>query len=334
MYNPLKRNYQKLSTNRFVVDSTRFWRPEFHPRFSELFEFADFENVFNDVNEQISFILSDPLLSLVSVNLYEYFSGFRFAHIPAKNPASKGQFLSDMFFTLLDILPQISFTNYPVDDDDFNVVTKRAETGKNDTTRTAVNEINKSATKNETKADILTRNEMGQTDSSNVENIDDMQKRNAKGIDDVFLSPQDQGRLPITSNEQYSGVDGIELQAPGDNYTTNVANRNEGETTLTQTNTSSNAKQSDERLNQDNDIRTAQTFDTATEANQDLENTTAKDDRYVETLSFDKAGKLLEFAELADKRLWNEILRRLSRWVLQVDIATAERNYNECPIYE
>lgn len=334
MFNPLKKNYQVISTNRFVVDSPRFWRPEFHPRFADVFEFEDFTFVFTNVNEQLPFPIGTLPLTLATVNLYEYFSGFRFAYIPSKNPVAKKQFLSDMYFTLLDILPQISFTEYPIDTDDFNVVTQKAETGKNDTTRLAVNEANKTASRQETKSDILNRNESGQSDSSNIENIDDVQFRNAKGIDDVFLSPQDQGRLPITSNEEFTGVEGIELQAPGTNYTTNVANRNEGETTKGKTNTGSETKQAEQRLNQDNDVRLGQSTDNESMANQDLESTTAKDDRYVETLSFDKSGKLLEFAELADRRLWNEILRRLSRWVLQVDIATSDRNYVDCEMFE
>lgn len=329
----LKRNYQRVSTNRFVVDSPRFWRREFHPRFKDIFTFAEIQEVCAAANEHLSFKLDATFIDTVALKIYEWFSGHRFADIPTKNPQSTGMFLSDLYFALLDYLPQISFTDYPLDEDDFNVVGHKAETGKNDTSKVATNETSKQATKQETQADILSNGELKQTSTASTENVDEETDQNTKQTTDVFLSPQNQGVTPNIVSEKHKGVDGVTLN-PGGSFTTNTSNGVLGDSVKNKSNTSAQAQQAEQALQQNNDMRSTHETNGELQAAQEQENTTQKNDNYTEQLSFDRSSKLLDYYELNNDRLWFEILSRLSRWILQIDIATGERNYIDCPEYE
>lgn len=338
----LKDNYQRLSTNRFVVDSPRFWRKEFHPRFKDVFTEDEIRAVIDLAKERVSYELGEVFLATLAKQVFKYISGQRFSQIVTKNPEAPEQFLADLYGILADILPAISFKDYKLIQDDFNLVTHRAETGKNDTAKVATEEANAQKKTDRTAADILSEGTLTHDDSTRTENIDNEGWQNNKTIADTFLSPQNSGVQPTTENIDPTvpttplnkrGVNGIPnpSEAP---YTTNTVKQNFGESNKSQSNTSGQAKQSTEQLRQNNDIRTAQMLDSEFSSGQSQENTIAKNDNYVETLDFDRGARLQAFYDLVDNRLVSEIYARLSRWFLLVDIATSETNYNECPVYE
>lgn len=333
MGNILKCNYQTVSTNRYVVDSPRFWREQFHPRFKDLFTFDDFKSVFLNAQEMLSFKFSDEYLNLMATNLYNYFEGFRFVAIPSKNPQSPSQFLSALYFTLVDILPALSFKDFALDDDDFNNVTNEAITGKEDQSLTNVYEDNKQNSMHKTQLDILSESNHETINTSNTENIDDESWQNNKTVNDSFLSPQNQGVTPTITNEEYHGVDGIPMydESP---FTTTTTKTNFGESNKSQSNTTQQSNEGRERLTQNNDDRTTHSSETNLDSGQIEENRTKKTDDYRETLSFDRSGKLQDFFNLNDVRLWKEIISRLMSWVLRSTIATSEINYNECQYYD
>jgi len=128
-------------------------------------------------------------------------------------------------------------------------------------------------------------------------------------------------------------VDGVTLN-PSGGFTTNTSNSILGDTVKAKTNTSTQAQQAEQELTQDNDTRTAHETGSELGMQQEQENTTAKNDNYVEQLDFNRSARLQEYYNLGKDRLWLEILGRLSRWILQIDIATGDRNYVDCPLYE
>lgn len=330
----LKRNYQKVSTNRFVVDSDRFWREQWHPRFRQIFpQETAFVATFLDANQHLSFPFDIPFITKAATYLWTWLADYRFSCIPTKEPNSPGQFIADLYFTLLDILPSLEYKEFPLDEDDFNVVTNRAETGKVDTARVATDERNKSGTSHQTQNDLLTANVLSDVSSQRVENIDDRTDQNTKTVSDVFLSPQDAGVKPTINNAALSGVDGITL-APGDTYTTNTNNVNLGDTIKGKTNTTGADKTAENSLTQNSDIRTLQNATNDLESGQSQGNEAVKSDNYVETLNYDRSGKLQELYDLSLDRNWIELLNRLTKWILQAKIATAEYNYNDCEYYE
>lgn len=326
--------YQRVSTNRFIVDSPRFWRPEFHPRFNDIFTIEDFIEVLSEANSDNSFPIMEEFIELVGNELYSWFSDYRFICIPTKMPNSPAMFLSDLYFTLLDVLPQMSFSNFPLIQDDFNLVTHRAETGKNDTTKLGTSEHNKQYAKHETELDILSQSELRQNNEVNTENIDERTDQNTKQVDDYFMSAQNQGVKPTIENTVTKGVDGITLN-PNPSFTTNTRNANTGDTTVNKTNTTFQKQNSDQALIQNNDSKTLHEINNELGMGQEQENTTAKNDNYIETLDFDRPSRLQEFYDLMNAdSLFAIILARMSKWILQVDIATGERNYNDCQLYK
>lgn len=332
-YNVLRRNFQTISTNRFVVDSPRFWRQELHPHFYRLFEVADFYSVISSVNDELSFKWDDDFITKIAKQMHTWFSGYRFAYIPCKDPLTPDMFLSELFFTLLDILPQIQFSQWKLTDDDFNVVNNTGETGKVDTTKLSTNERNNQKNISETTLGINSLGRTSQQNIANVENIDEQTDQNTKTVNDTFLSAQNQGQTPISQNTKGQGVDGITLSS-GAAFTTNTNNQNVGDTTVNKSNTSSATSQADSELQQNNDMGSSTSIQGEIGQDQLVDNTAVKDDKYRESLDFDRGEKLHQFFDLNSSRLWLEILKRMSFWVLSVSIATSDTNYNCCPVYE
>lgn len=328
----LRRNYQTISTNRFIVDSPRFWRKEFHPKFSDLFTEEDFGEILNAVNEELPFKLSDTFIVQAQVLLYSWFAGYRFAAIPDKNPESPNQFIAELYFTLLDILPQIAFKQWQLKDDDFNVVSNSAETNKKDTSKLDHTENVSHGTKQDSELNIESRSDQMQQDTSSVENIDEQTDQNTKSVSDDFMSPQNQGVKPTTVSTKGQGVDGVTI-ASNPNFTTRTGTGVVGDTVVNKANTSGATKQASTELHQNNDMRSANSHTNDQAQTQSVEHVNEKGDIYGETLDFHRGARLQEFYDLGKDRLWLEIIKRLSYWVLQADIATGERNYNKCTIY-
>lgn len=331
--NILERNYMRLSTSRFVVDSPRFWRKEFNPRFKDLFEVDEFKDIFTLVNNSLAFPLDDAKIGSMSLHLYDWLSGYRFNEIPQKNPSCTQMFLSDLYFHLMDVMNQISFVEYPLTVNDFNLVTNTAETAKNDRTKVGTDERNKVNTRQETDADMLINNIVSQRNTTTAENVDEESKQNTKIINDVFLSPQDQGVSQILNNEAGSGVNGITIP-PSSKFTTNTANQNTGDTTQNKTNTSAQGQEAETSQTENNDIRTKNENANAMEAGHVQENTAEKTDRYSEHLDYNKGARLQDWYNLNKDNLFLELLQRLTPWILQVDIATSDINYVGCQWYE
>lgn len=338
----LRRNYQKVSTNRFVVDSPRFWRLEFHPRFKDIFDYQDFKDTFDAAHQMISYKFKPEHIELMAKNLYNYFAGKRFAYIPKHEPDSPAAFLSELYFTLQDIFPAISFKDYELDSDDFNLVYHEANAGKEDNTLLATDEHNNQNSKHGTQLDILTEGNQESNDTAATENVDDESWQNNFNVNDTFVSPQNQGVTPTITNRDPTndatrplgtGVSGIP-QKDESPYTTATTKNNFGESNKAQSNTSQQSQESRERLTQNNDARTSHEIDTEQGMNQSQENRTKKVDQYKESLDFNKGARLQDFFDLTNVRLWKEILSRLMSWVKLADIATSERNYNDCPFYD
>lgn len=329
----LKCNYQTATTNRFVVDSPRFWRKEYHPRFKDLFNETDFIDILKMVNNHLSFKFDDIFINILGNNLFQYFSGYRFANIPEKNPESPKQFASALFFVLLDILGQISFKDFPLEKDDFNNVTQTAETGKNDTTKLGIAENFKTDNKNTSELNYTGEANLSNNATSTVETVDNSTDQNTKTVNDVFLSPQNQGVKPTTKNEKGKGSDGLAM-ADGANFTTSVNNQNIGDSTIQKTNTLGGIEELNNETNERQEIKTGAESSGEMGENQDVELTAQKNDVYTESLENNKSQKLQDFYTLYSGRLWIEILDRLSTWVLQMDIATAEQKYTDCKIYK
>lgn len=328
-----ERNYQRVSTNRFVVDSPRFWRPEFNPRFKDIFTIHDFYYILNIVNNNLSFKFDNEFINILTQMFYNYFADYRFAVIPCKNPNAKEQFLSDFYFILLDILGQLSFKQYPLDQDDFNDVSNHAETAKNDSTKIGTEENNKQSNKQQTSQDYTSDTDIYNNTSTNAQNTNETIDQNSKSVSDVFMSPQNQGVKPTTKNQKYKGVDGLQ-QSDGANFTTNVNNQNGADSTKNVSNTNGLNSDASQRLKENSHILTNMENNGELSTGNNMENTNQKSDSYTENLEFNRSKKLLDFYELNGGRLWEEIISKMSRWILQIDIATSDRNYLDCPYYE
>lgn len=340
---PLRRNFQTLSTNRFVVDSPRFWRREFHPRFKDIFTVDEFKIVVDTIIKNIiSYDFSEEYINTIPVKLYEWFSGYRFGMIPQKNPNATKMFLADLYHCLADILPSISFKDFQLIEDDFNLVTHKADTGKADTANVGTQENNRIGNRDETKLDILSDGLLQQRNSSDTQNIDEENWQNRFTVNDTFISPQNMGVKPTIENIDPTnpetpvnkrGISGIP-QRDEANFTTTTDKENLGESNKSQSNTSAQGQESEKSLRQNSDVRTTQEKNGDIEMGQHQENTVVKTSGYQETLDFNRGARLQDFFDLVDVRLWDEILARLSRWILQADIATGERNYNDCPVWD
>lgn len=329
----LERNFQKISTNRFIVDSPRFWRKEYHPHFKDIFSATSFTIILNLVNDNLSFKLPKNFVDYVAEKIFIWFSPYRFVAIPKKDPTAPEAFLSDLYFTLLDILPQISFTDYPLIEDDFNIVSHKAETGKQDTSKVSTGEHEKNESLKGTTLDILTRGEMRQTSGTSTHNADDETEQNNKTVQNGFLSPQNQGVLPTTDSTRHKGVDGVNISKDSA-FTTNATTGVFGESLKTKSNVTEQTQSLDDILTQDNDCRTKHDITNEMSSKQEQENTTEKNDNYIETLDFNRVGRLQDFYNLQVGRLWLEILHRLTPWILHASIATAEYNYLDCEVFE
>lgn len=331
--NILNRNYQTTTTNRFVVDSPRFWRPENNPRFAQVFTVEDFKNQFTEVNARLPFKLKDEQIEIYSQRIYDKFSGHRISLIPEKNPFAKRMFLADLGFALEDILPNIMISDYPLIDDDFNVVDNRANTGKVDTTKLGTDENNQTTSNDKTNNNMLTRNEQSHQATNDMETVKEENDSNTKTVADVFLSAQNQGVKPVTANTKHGGVDGITLN-PDEGFTTNSTNELQGSSDLTNRNTNQSGDTAFNSIIQNDDVLTESANGTSMDQNQYVDITNQKSDDYMEGLHFDRAVKLQQFYDIMSESLWLKLFNRLAQWILQINIATSDTNYLGCKYYE
>lgn len=329
----LERNFQRVSTNRFVVDSPRFWRNEWHPRFKDLFTVEDFDDIVKAANNNLSFPLPDDQIEVIGGMFWNWFSGYRFTEIPAKNPQSPQMFLADFYFSLADVLDQISLESYHLEDNDFNVMTKRAEIGKKDTARLGTTEQINSDTNRMTNANITSKTSLENQHTATVENNLEETDQNTKNVGDVLLSPQDQGAAVTATNTKGQGVDGINI-SPAGSFANQKTISNTGDSIITGTGTSSAGTQSNNGVEQNNDIITGTEKSDRRYFDHIQDNNAEKSDKWTEQLDFNRGNRLQDWYDLKNGRLWWDLLSRLSRWILATDIATAERNYNECQYYE
>lgn len=390
MINVLEDNYQLYSTNRFVVESPRFWREEYHPRFKDITTENEIKDLFTSINNNISFKLDNSLVDLLGTHFYNYLSGFRFSFIPSKDPQSVEQFKSFLFIVLMEVIPHFSYKAYKLNEKDFNLVTNRGNLGSLSKTATGINENQytestdktgtathettdigntKRTTTNNTEKDNLesmNNTKAGYTGETNsnvnntadVSNTDTEAYQNSKTINDVFLSPQNQGVTPITDNIQHLGVDGITID-DNSTYTTNTANTNFGYSDRTQNNISNasqsfdnevNESQSTEQFNQNNSIlenintigsdnqttdnlNNSASVDNENIYNSHLDNTNTVNNEnqttseYMESLDFNRGARLQDFYNLNVDRLMFEILGKLTYWILRCNIARSSTNY-------
>lgn len=329
----LRENFQVVSTNRYVVDSPRFWRPEFHPRFKDIFTIDDFKEIIIKVNNTLSFPITDEFIEDITLYLFNWFSGQRFVGIPDKNPLLPKQFLSELYFVLLDTLSQFSLQSYQLGDDDFNVVTNKADTGKKDNTQLTTDELLETNTNIDTYLNSDTNSTFANQNTNAVENIDEDNENNGKQVSDVFLSPQNQGVTPTTVSEKGKGVEGVTIPS-SPTYTTNTANNISGDSSVNKSNTTTSGSQSDESFGMTDNSGTTTSNSNNNKSTNGVNITNEKTDNYQETLEFNRGARLQDWYNLNNDRLWAEILSRLCKYILQFDIATSERNYLNCKKYE
>jgi len=329
----LRRNFQRISTNRFVVDSKRFWQPTFHPRFAQIFSTDDFENILKKANLMLSFPFSDEYLQIFAEQLFNYLSPFRFALIPAKNPNYRESFLADLFFILRDILPRLNMQMKPLIEDDFNVVSNKADSGKDDFTKLYQGEKADSKNGQETHLDILTNTRNRVQNTATTDNIDEETETNNKSSADNFLSPQDMGVSPNPNNVKHEGVDGVELTNDA-NFTTNTQTGIFGESVKSKTNETTQGQLGEQEIIENNDARTLHHNEQGQNMESGNELTNRKTDHYTEQLNYDKAQKMQEYYNIMIENLWYEILGKLNRWVLQVNIAISSEHYLDCEVFD
>ena len=326
-------NYQTGTTNRFVVDSKRFWRSEFNPRFNQLFTVDDFKTVVNTVNDNLSFSIDATNIDLISKYLYDHLAGERFALVPCKNKDAKNQFLAHMFFTLDDVLGRIAFKKSKITDDDFNVVDNSASTRKVDTTRINTQDDISSKTTLNVVDNNIQNALMEETGATSATNVLDESDTNANSVTDVFLSPQNQGQQVTNTNTKHEGVDGVPLLGSAA-FSTNSTATKDGDSVKQVSATDVADTGYTNRVS--NDIASNNTNETVSDLKNMHQNGTEnqKADDYNEALHYDKGARLKDFLDIQSLSFWIEILDRLSLYVLKVDIATGDRNYFNCDYYE
>lgn len=122
--------------------------------------------------------------------------------------------------------------------------------------------------------------------------------------------------------------------ANGGNFTTTVNNQNSADSTKNVANIHGLNSDASQRVKENQNLQSDAETSGELSNGQNIENTNQKTDSYAENLEFNRSKKLLDFYELNGGRLWLEIISKLSRWILQIDIATSDRNYLGCPYYD
>lgn len=328
------RNYQLQTTERYVIDSPWFWRKELHPRFHDLFQSVDFVGVVGEVNKIISFPFSDSSVELFGNKLYTYFSGFRFCAIPHKNPESPNQFLSALFFTLHDVLPQMATNYYTLDEDGLKDHIENMETGKVDTTKLTAKD---SAIENNTERTELDESDtstMSQQNTTTIDNTLEGTEYNSTVTNDTYLSPQNMGVNPTTNNKKGQGVEGLTNDFGNPQFSTSKGVQATGDSTVNNSNSLSSGQQSDNTIGQDRSSKLIGETSGTLSADNSVELDAQKSDKMSSTKDFSLVSKLLNLNDLLSNRLWDEILAQLNGWILSYDIATSDSKYFDCPIYK
>lgn len=326
-------DWGRVTNNRYVVDSERYWRAEFHPRFKSLFDLQDFADVVETVNNTLSYPLEPTQVDAITLNLYNYLRGSRFAEIPCKNPDSVAQFLADLFFILDDFMGRLSYKRYKIKDDDFNIVHNTADSGSTDTTNQMTNEQNRLNTLNRTAQEALRRATAETVDRDFVGDVGEIIDTNQTDVLDTFLSPQNQGQGVTNTNTKHQGVAGVPLVGSA-GFSTNSSANKMGNSVIGDTiDTQDEVTQTDATEDNDN-ATTGSEATNETAMSHATNNTAVKDDRLIARLDFDKAARLKDFYAIQGEPLWQQLLKRVSLWTLKIDIATSDRNYYDCVRYD
>lgn len=327
------RGQERITSNRFEVDSNRYWKAEFHPRFGDIFTPEEFETLFERAMEVQSFPLDTNLTDLIGAYFFDYFSGFRFSLIPSKNIYAKDQFKGALFKVFYELARNMSIRDFKLKDDDFNVVNNTGKSSKNDRTSVDTKETSREGSNKETYTDYNAQKDITNEDGLSVENIDYDSDFNEKGSHDEFLSPQNQGLTPLTENTRGAGVSGIMI-ATGANFLTAGTRDLTGNSTVDKTNTSSANRTSKNSLieNEKNsvDLKTNTELYGDKGVNVEL----LKGAEYQESLDFHRGGRLKEFLDMGMTSLLDDALASLDGWILSADIALGTRDYYGTEVYD
>lgn len=344
------RNYNRKRTtdNRFVIDSNSYWKEELHPRVEYLRN-----DISVKVDNKIQLNLSQkvwgfPVDEQTTSNAFEVLGFFTEQYLDMVNNRRLWVYTeTDGYWTeqkiaeaysagliahMWDIVQDLLIKYYPLVADDLRLRSgKTATSDKRETYHDSVSKVD-TADKTYTQHDN-TRNKIAeQTDNSGSDTTNSRSTNNATTINDVFLSPQNQGVKPSSQSNLVmnhgGGFEspenhGVAEVTPNGNagFTTSTSNVFEGSTdTVAEGRTSTN-KTGHSRVDERDYLEGNATFETGTAGENNLGARTANDNEVERYETLDIVGVLKNFKDLYSDTLMLELDNRMLPYYLNMKIS-------------
>ena len=330
-------NSSLSNVDRYINNSNEFWDETLHPRFLDIIDETEINNILLDVNNILNFPLQTELVNILSNAIYNYFAPQRYIYIPSTNYQVENMFYASLQIVTVDTFNKFSYKFYDIIEDDFNITNDKNTKGysnQGQLTSAINNNINQS---NSNSNNIKNSNNQSQDNSNNININNELLQNdfNQKIINDTFLSPQDQGVTPTTVNNKGEGVDGVNIPN-NSNYTTNTINTNTGDSQLQSTaNTNSSqtnnnkVNKSDELNNNNSNTNTINKFNENTTLNNNIDSGEQYKDKH-----FDKFEQLQNLYDLNNNFIFIEIIKQLQGFIFRKNIELSVNNYTDFTRYE
>lgn len=340
-------NRKRTTDNRYVIDSNAYWREELHARVEnipgiteklrEMIQQKITDNVWGfPVDEQ-----STPNTEKVLFGIVDDYFGFVAGRRVWVYTETAGYWTEEkirdtiayaFLMALWDLGNEILIDNYPLVADDLRLRYGKTHSNDERETKHDSNNLVNSADMRHTQQDN-TRNKIVEvTDGVGSNTSDGRTTSNTTGIQDTFLSPQDQGVLPSKQsdsvmNRTHDFQDptnmGVEEVVPnGDaKFTTATTNNFSGDTSTTKEGQTSTSRDLHNRADERDFVQGDATTESLKEAENNVGARARNDTGHERQETLDTSAVLQSFYNLSKDRLLMEIDNRMLPYYLNMKIA-------------
>lgn len=340
---------RKTTINRYVTDSNCFWREELHPRIDNLqplisnkcedvMKVRITDNIWGfPVDEQSTANAQDVFLRIIE-DYFQFVKGRRtWVYTETDGYWTEENIVNTIAYAfvmgLWDIGKEMLIHNYPLVQDDLRYRSGRTHMG--DERQTYHDSLNKVGTgsRQYTEHDNERNKIMENTDSAGSDTQNSRATNNTTTINDVFLSPQNQGVTPSKQSTNVMNHGGgfespenhgvAEVTPNGQNgaFTTNTSNVIEGSTDTVADGRTSTNRNAHSRVDENDYLEGNETFESDTGAENNVGAKTKNDSEHERQETLDVAGVLQSFYDIFKDRLLMEIDNRMLPYYLNMKIA-------------
>lgn len=340
-------NRKRTTDNRFVIDSNAYWKEELHARIEYLPNIVSIiernidqkitDNIWGFPVDEQSTNNSKEVLYAILHDYFNFVAGRRVWVYTEVNGYWTEERITytiahAFILALWDIGSQLLIDNYPLVADDLRLRSGRTHSNDNrETYHDSLNKLN-TADKKYTQHDNTRNKIMEENVGVGSDTTDGRTTSNTTGIQDSYMSPQDQGVKPSSQSDsvmnrtggfQTPDNMGVEEVSPnGDpKFTTATVNNFEGDTSTIKEGRTSANRDLHNRVDERDRLEGNETVESAIQGDNNVGAKVGNDTGAEREETLDMSGVLQSFYNIFKDRLIMELDNRMLPYFLNMKIA-------------